>query len=65
MDDGLDEGGGDLGDDGVSVGAQSSHAVGNPMSQREKAGFSWPEFAVAAGEPLEVEPRVVMIISER
>jgi hypothetical protein len=27
------------------------------MSQREKAGLSWPGFSVAAGEPFEVGPR--------
>ena len=38
----------DLRDDGVSVGAEFSHAVGNPMSQRTKAGLSDPRFSVSA-----------------
>jgi integrase len=37
-----------LRDDGVAVGAQESHAAGNPMSQRECAGFNWPVFSVFA-----------------
>ena len=32
---GFDERRGDFRDDGVAVGAQSSHAGGSPMSQRE------------------------------
>ena len=41
----------DLRDDGVTVAAQSSHSGGNPMSQRECAGFNAPRFSVEAGEP--------------
>ena len=40
----------------IAVTAQSSHAGGSPMSQRECAGFSWPPEAVRAGEPLGVGP---------
>ena len=39
---------GNLRDDRVTVGAQSSHAAGYPMSQRECAGFNWPPLAVSA-----------------
>ena len=49
----------DLRHDGISVSAQSSHAGGNPMSQRECAGFNWPGFSVAAGEPVGVGPESV------
>src|SRR3990172_10874340 len=42
--------------DRVAVGTQSSHSGGNPMSQRECAGFNWPGFSVCAGEPLGVGP---------
>ena len=52
------EGCGGLGDDGVAIGAQSSHAGGNPISQRENAGFNAPRFAVEAGEPDGTRPRV-------
>src|SRR5574343_233747 len=44
--------------DRVSVGAQSSHSTGNPMSQREKAGLSWPGFSVDTGEPFTIGPRI-------
>jgi hypothetical protein len=47
---GLDEFRGKRRDDGIAVTAQSSHAGGYPMSQREKAGFSAPLFVVAAGD---------------
>ena len=77
VDEGSDEGGGNLWDDCVSIapehtdatrvcqdlflvgtsGAQTSHSGGSPMSQREKAGLSWPGLSVAAGEPLDGVPR--------
>ena len=53
-----DEGRGDLRDDGIAVTAQSSHSGGYPISQREKAGLSRPEFGVSAGEPLKGMPEV-------
>jgi hypothetical protein len=46
----------DLRDDGIAVGAQLPHSAGNPMSQREKAGLSWPRFSVDAGEPFKIIP---------
>jgi hypothetical protein len=78
VDEGSDEGSGNLWDDCVSIapehtdatrvcqdlflvgtsGAQASHSGGSPMSQREKAGLSWPGLSVAAGEPLDGGPRV-------
>ena len=42
--------------DRVAVGAQASHTAGNPMSQRECAGFNWPGFSVSAGDPFGVGP---------
>ena len=47
---------GDLRDDGIARGAEASHPGGNPMSQRENAGFSWPGFAVSAVEPHGISP---------
>src|SRR5690606_29173851 len=47
----------DLGDDGVSVGAQSSHSAGYPISQRECAGFNGAGFPVAALQPVGVTPK--------
>ena len=52
---------GDLRDDRVAVGAQSSHSLGYPMSQRECAGFNWPGFPVSAGEPLDTTPRATVV----
>lgn len=46
-----------LRDDGIAVAAQSSHPGGNPMSQRECAGFNAPRFSVPAGDEVEVVPR--------
>lgn len=57
---GKDELGRDLRDDRIAGGAQLSHAGGYPMSQREKAGASWPGFAVATGEPLAIVPRACL-----
>ena len=51
-----DEFGEDLRDDRVAVGAQLAHSTGNPMSQRECSGFSWPPRVVDAGEPFGVSP---------
>ena len=53
---GVDEDLGHLRDYGISVSAKSSHAGGNPMSQRECSGFNWPGFSVPAGEPFGVSP---------
>jgi hypothetical protein len=52
----LDELRRDLRDDGVPKALEQLHPAGNPMSQRECSGFSWPRFSVAAGEPLAVVP---------
>jgi hypothetical protein len=52
-------------DDSVTIAAQSSHAGGYPMSQRECAGFNWPPLAVAAGEPLGVGPEVSVATAAR
>lgn len=41
----------DLRDDGISVGAQSSHSSGYPMSQRLNAGFNAPRFPVCTWNP--------------
>jgi hypothetical protein len=46
----------ELRDDCVTVTAQTSHSTGYPMSQRECAGFSWPIFSVATGEPFDGGP---------
>ena len=43
--------------DRVTRSAQRAHSVAYPMSQRLKAGFSWPGFAVCAGEPLQITER--------
>ncbi len=56
---GADEGCGRLRDDRVAIGAQSSHAGGSAMSQRECAGFNWPEAAVAASDPVSSAPEAV------
>ena len=53
---GADELGRKRRDNRIAVGAQSSHAAGYPMSQRECAGFNWPRFSVCAGEPIKVGP---------
>ena len=53
---GLDEGRADLRDDGVAVGAQSSHASGCPISQRAKAGFRRSPFMVLAPDPVRFVP---------
>jgi hypothetical protein len=45
--------------DGVSVGAQASHAAGSPMSQRECAGFNWPPLSIPAEEPVSICPEAV------
>jgi hypothetical protein len=47
---GEDERGCRLRDDCVATAPQQAHSAGNPMSQREKAGFSWdaPDFPVSA-----------------
>ena len=38
--------------DRITIAAQSSHAVGSPMSQRECAGFNCPILVVSAVDPL-------------
>lgn len=43
-----------LRDDGIAVTAQSSHSGGYPISQRECAGFNWPEFPIPASEPVSI-----------
>jgi hypothetical protein len=48
----LDELRSDLRDDRVPIALEQVHPAGNPMSQRECSGFSWPRFPVAAGEPV-------------
>ena len=55
---GFDEDLRDLGDDGIAVTAQSSHAGGYPMSQRECAGFNLPRFPVGAGYPICGTPEI-------
>src|SRR5690606_18412255 len=45
--------------DSVSVGAQSSHSRGSPMSQRECAGFNWPPLSIPAEEPISISPEAV------
>lgn len=45
--------------DGVSVGAQTSHSAGSPMSQRECAGFNWPPLSIPAEEPVSICPQAV------
>lgn len=54
-----DEGGGDLRDDRVAVGAQSHHSGGYPISQRECAGFNRPPFPIAAEQPVSISPEAV------
>jgi hypothetical protein len=49
---GFDELRRDLRDDGVTIAAQSSHSVGNPINQRECAGFNWPPLSIPASEPV-------------
>ena len=51
-----------LRDDGVAGGAQLSHSGGYPMSQREKAGFSWPPLSVPAGEPEGIGPAIATVV---
>jgi hypothetical protein len=51
--------GGNRRDNRVTVGAQSSHAIGNPMSQRECAGFNWPPLSIPAQEPVSISPEAV------
>jgi hypothetical protein len=41
---------------GLLVGASHSHAPGNPMSQRENAGFNAPRFSVCAGDESAAAP---------
>ena len=54
----------DLGDDGVAITAQAHHSGGNPMSQREKCGFSWyaTGFSVSAVDEGEVIPDIAAIL---
>lgn len=49
----------DFGIDCIAVTAQSSHAGGSPMSQRECAGFNWPPFSIPASEPVSILPEAV------
>ena len=48
-----------LRDDRVSVGAQASHSGGNPISQRECAGFNWPPPSIPEQEPVSSLPVAV------
>jgi hypothetical protein len=48
--------GGDLRDDRIASGAQLPHSGGNPMSQRENSGLSWPRFSVCALKPFGIAP---------
>jgi len=49
-------------DDRVTVGAQSSHSCGSPMSQRECAGFNAPGFVVK--DYLEFDPDSIVFDEE-
>jgi hypothetical protein len=59
FEEGFDEGRRDRRDEGITIAAQSSHAVGSPMSQRECAGFNWPILPVATGDPVGFSPESV------
>ncbi|MEG3175882.1 hypothetical protein U1872_06540 [Sphingomonas sp. RB3P16] len=48
-----------FGDDRVAIGAQSSHAAGSAMSQRECAGFNWPPLSIPAEKPVSRSPWTV------
>lgn len=48
----------DLRDDGVAVGAQASHAAGNPISQQGNAGFNPTPFGIVAGDACGGTPEV-------
>lgn len=48
-----------FGIDCIAVTAQSSHAGGSPMSQRECAGFNWPPLSIPAEEPISISPEAV------
>lgn len=47
---GLDESRRCLRNDCIAAAPQEAHSAGNPMSQREKAGFNWdaPDFSISA-----------------
>ena len=55
----FDEDRGCFGIDCIAVTAQSSHAGGSPISQRECAGFNWPPLSVPAVEPINISPEAV------
>ena len=55
----FDEGRRLRGNDSIAVTAQSSHAGGRPMSQRECAGFNWPPLSIPAEEPVSISPDAV------
>jgi hypothetical protein len=55
----LDELRRDLRDNRISIGAQASHSGGNPMSQRECAGFNGPLPAVPAQAPIDPGPKSI------
>jgi len=42
----------------IAVAPQQSHAAGNPMSQRECAGFNAPRFSIGAGDEFVSRPRI-------
>ena len=45
--------------DCIAVTPQESHAAGNPMSQRECAGFNWPPLSISAKQPVNTSPDAV------
>ena len=49
----------DRGNDCIAVTAESSHAGGSPINQRECAGFNWPELSIPAEEPVSISPEAV------
>jgi hypothetical protein len=56
LDDRLDKLRGERRDNCVVVGVQSSHSIGNPISQRENAGSSWPRFSIDTFDPFDFAP---------
>lgn len=56
---GFDEGLRGLRVNGVAITPQASHSGGSPMSQRERLGFNWPPFGIAAEEPVSSAPETV------
>lgn len=48
------------GADSVTIAAQASHSGGNPMSQRECAGFNRPPLSIPAEQPVSSAPETVI-----